>query len=449
MQRLSSKLRSSFSDGANGVSDNDLPDPPKKKKGRPKKAVDPNAPVKPKAKAGRKGRPKKTATDPKTTITMKGKERPMKKSTLRKDSAKLDVVDDIGSTINDPTPSDSLSEFDLSKIADLKGVEDELSSLLPNLDQDLANLEANLGGLNFDEFDFDLGGNNTGDVDALLNEDGIDFDEALRSIESGDFDMTDFLSPEDAASLSVDDFSDRQSSSSDESSNDSSSDNNGNIKANKESKSDGTEIDSKLKKAMVDVEEAIEENSAEDEELKDDEDDGLGRDIVIEDDEDLGLDVALDADDEDDDEYDDEDIKLPSSRKASKSSGTITASSSSTDSDDKISSETPKEDVDVAVDMNDAATANDAATTDDGDTSVTIDKDAPLVIDGVEIETLGVETPPLEEFKRLMESLGSESMFEDDEMFEGEEDETQPAPHDIHVAEETNEDKVKDKVKKT
>ena len=85
--------------------------------------------------------------------------------------------------------------------------------------------------------------------------------------------MTDFLSPEDAASLSVDDFSDRQSSSSDESSNDSSSDNNGNIKANKESKSDGTEIDSKLKKAMVDVEEAIEENSAEDEELKDDEDD--------------------------------------------------------------------------------------------------------------------------------------------------------------------------------
>ena len=64
--------------------------------------------------------------------------------------------------------------------------------------------------MNF-EFDFDLGGNNTGDVDALLNEDGIDFDEALRSIESGDFDMTDFLSPEDAASLSVDDFSDSPS----------------------------------------------------------------------------------------------------------------------------------------------------------------------------------------------------------------------------------------------
>ena len=40
-------------------------------------------------------------------------------------------------------------------------IEDQLSSLLPNLDQDLANLEANLGGLNFDEFDFDLGGNNT------------------------------------------------------------------------------------------------------------------------------------------------------------------------------------------------------------------------------------------------------------------------------------------------
>ena len=132
----------------------------------------------------------------------------------------------------------------------MKCVEDDLSSLLPNFDHDLAFLEANLGGLNFDEFDFDLGGNNTGDVDALLNEDGIDFDEALRSIESGDFDMTDFLSPEDAASLSVDDFSDRQSSGSDESSNDSSSgssgDNKGIIKADKESKSDGTEIDSKL-----------------------------------------------------------------------------------------------------------------------------------------------------------------------------------------------------------
>eukprot|EP01038_Epipyxis_sp_PR26KG_P004683 gene4683-6578_t len=46
----------------------------------------------------------------------------------------------------------------------------------------------------------------------------------------------------------------------------------------------------------------------------------------------------------------------------------------------------------------------------------------PLVIDGVELDDkefdLGVEPPPLEEFKRLMESLGSESMFDDDVLFE-------------------------------
>jgi hypothetical protein len=42
----------------------------------------------------------------------------------------------------------------------------------------------------------------------------------------------------------------------------------------------------------------------------------------------------------------------------------------------------------------------------------------PLIIDGLEVDRegfeLGVEPPPLEEFKRLMESLGPDSMFADD-----------------------------------
>jgi hypothetical protein len=46
------------------------------------------------------------------------------------------------------------------------------------------------------------------------------------------------------------------------------------------------------------------------------------------------------------------------------------------------------------------------------------DVDTPLVIDGIELDRgelgAGVEPPPLEEFKRLMESLGPESMFSDD-----------------------------------
>ena len=31
---------------------------------------------------------------------------------------------------------------------------------------------------------------------------------------------------------------------------------------------------------------------------------------------------------------------------------------------------------------------------------------------------MGIDSPPLEEFKRLMESLGSESMFDDESIFD-------------------------------
>ena len=347
-------------------------------------------------------------------------EKPIKKSVVRKDTAKLEAPDELESMITDPTNSDSLSELELSKFADLRGVESELSSLLPNLDQDLATLEANLGGLDFDEFEFDLGDNNSTGVD-VLNDDSIDFDEALRGIESGDFDMTQFLSPEDAAS--IEDI---------ESSGSSDDGRRGGMKADKESRTQDSVIDDKLKKAMDDVEEAVEENNLEDEELKDDEDDGLGRDLMIEDDEDLGLDFVVDTEDEDDDEYDEEDIKLPSRKKSVKSLSTATAKATTAGSslDEGSSSEAQEDSVSPMI-YEDVSTNVDELN----------EKDAPLVIDGKEIETLGVETPPLEEFKRLMESLGSESMFEDDEMFDSEENDDQPAPHDVQVVEETEEDK--------
>ena len=196
-------------------------------------------------------------------------------------------------------------------------------------------MEANLGGLDFDEFEFDLGDNNSTGVD-VLNDDSIDFDEALRGIESGDFDMTQFLSPEDAAS--IEDI---------ESSGSSDDGRRGGMKADKESRTQDSVIDDKLKKAMDDVEEAVEENNLEDEELKDDEDDGLGRDLMIEDDEDLGLDFVVDTEDEDDDEYDEEDIKLPSRKKSVKSLSTATAKATTAGSslDEGSSSEAQEDSV--------------------------------------------------------------------------------------------------------
>jgi len=63
---------------------------------------------------------------------------------------------------------------------------------------------------------------------------------------------------------------------------------------------------------------------------------------------------------------------------------------------------------------------------------------APLVIDGIQIDRqeLGVNPPPLEEFKRLMESLGPETMFEED-LFFGEGDNE---PEDEAVEEEREEE---------
>lgn len=69
------------------------------------------------------------------------------------------------------------------------------------------------------------------------------------------------------------------------------------------------------------------------------------------------------------------------------------------------------------------------ATTTDGTSTTASDKkeDAPLVIDGVELDSkefdLGVEPPPLEEFKRLMESLGPDTLFEDEGLMGSEEGE--------------------------
>ena len=57
-------------------------------------------------------------------------------------------------------------------------------------------------------------------------------------------------------------------------------------------------------------------------------------------------------------------------------------------------------------------------TTEEGSDSNSQKSGEPLVIDGVELDSkefdLGVEPPPLEEFKRLMESLGPETLFEEE-----------------------------------
>jgi hypothetical protein len=94
---------------------------------------------------------------------------------------------------------DSDEDLDLKEFLGEDFLSDDLDSLLPNLDEDLANLEANLGELGDFGFDFmdedsmsleRIGGSQIPITDS-------DLDETLRSIESGNFDIDDFLPSDD------------------------------------------------------------------------------------------------------------------------------------------------------------------------------------------------------------------------------------------------------------
>ena len=67
-------------------------------------------------------------------------------------------------------------------------------------------------------------------------------------------------------------------------------------------------------------------------------------------------------------------------------------------------------------------------------TDKSIKADAPLLIDGVEIDRkdfeLGVEPIPLDEFKRLMDSLGPDSMYNEDDLFRSIDDEEDDGDYD-------------------
>jgi hypothetical protein len=110
-----------------------------------------------------------------------------------------------------PVPSSGFEdEDDLFDFKGLLGMEgdflssDNLENLLPNLDEDLAKLEANLeelGDFGFDLIDEEdddsvmgLGGMGMGKDVSRLSE--KDLDDTLRSIESGKFDIDDFLLPD-------------------------------------------------------------------------------------------------------------------------------------------------------------------------------------------------------------------------------------------------------------
>ena len=63
-----------------------------------------------------------------------------------------------------------------------------------------------------------------------------------------------------------------------------------------------------------------------------------------------------------------------------------------------------------------------------------VKSDAPLLIDGVEIDRkdfeLGVEPIPLDEFKRLMDSLGPDSMYNEDDLFRSIDEEEDDGDYD-------------------
>ena len=120
---------------------------------------------------------------PRLSLASKQTQFDTKPSTLKKDLAKLD-----DSFVVDP---DLDFNFDLDP---LKSLGDINMPSLDSLEADLAKLEAGLENLGFDEFAFDMDDDfDMGNSSRSAFSEDLDLDDALRGIESGQYDMSAFL----------------------------------------------------------------------------------------------------------------------------------------------------------------------------------------------------------------------------------------------------------------
>lgn len=124
---------------------------------------------------------KKDETDSKETVKKPKVSKVVKAADSTVDSSKAKSTK-ISAAMSEKSLKDDLEGNDMFDLKELLGddflSEGEGMGLLPNLDEDLAKLEANLSELGDFGFDF---------------RDDDDDDEALRSIESGQFDIEEFL----------------------------------------------------------------------------------------------------------------------------------------------------------------------------------------------------------------------------------------------------------------
>ena len=323
-----------------------------------------------------------------------------------------------------PLPSasglDDDESFDIKELLGDDFLAEGIETLLPNLDEDLAKLEANLGELG-DGFDFDFMVGEDDDVDGLsagvgagLAMSETDLDETLRSIEAGKFDIDDFIQAEveeDGLGLGLDavDIDGPGGLGGRDGGGRGGRGLGGRIGAGGRSKAAGDTRVGLKGRSPVDEDDDV--GLDEEDLLGDDEDDlalalrGLGEqedDLMIDV---VGLDEEVEDEEEEDEEDEDGVMKKVKRRAGARGVAPAAAAVAATALPPVADALMPPPPPPARVGLDAIlATAGDA--------------DVPVAVDGIFLERneleAGVEPPPLEEFKRLMESLGPESMFSDD-----------------------------------
>eukprot|EP01041_Mallomonas_annulata_P000965 gene965-1873_t len=322
-------------------------------------------------------------------VSKKGRGRPKSKPSIEKKGTNAkDTSSDVPARRSSKSDPFGDSSLDLTNfLGDGFELPEDLESLLPNLDDDLAKLEANLGSLHGFDLDMDMDESlfmSNSSMGTSLTD--LEFEEALRGIESGKFDMSEFMLG-DADTEDTD--------------------------------SDAEEAKIKLKlsqglAADDEEEELVEEDMGSIGSL---EDMLRGHDLGSEE-EDVLLDV-VGSRDEDEEEEEEEAPRVTrfqkpvaGSKKGKSLAGQAKSSSVSGSGSSVMGGGRRKDkgDVDVDVDL-DLDLDLDLEALDLSE--LPVDPNEALVVGGIELDkeefSLGVDPPPLEEFRRLMEALGGDS----------------------------------------